>query len=150
VNHNERVPVSISKGQPVINPLRRRNRGLTPEQSEEVQKLVFELVRERLVQAFGNDGMWTVSMKDRNAVDSVFGETVAEHLAWDVAAQLAPQKKSRHQGVTDAKQTEVKPIREPATILPKVVPSPFSPEGAAEAARAEAAAFAEQHERLVA
>jgi hypothetical protein len=150
VTDNERVALPTSKGHPVINPLRRRNRGLTPEQSEEVQKLVFELVRERLVQAFGSDGMWTVSMKDRAAVDTVFGETVAEHLAWDVAAQLAPQKKSRHQGSTAGKESELKPMREPAPIMPKSVPSPFSPEGAAEAARAEEAALAERHERLVA
>ncbi len=47
----------------MANPLRRRNRALTAEQYGEVQTLVFDLVRERLVEAFGPNGMWTVSMK---------------------------------------------------------------------------------------
>jgi hypothetical protein len=103
----------------VINPLRRRNRGLTPEQSEEVQKLVFELVRERLAAAFGREGMWSVTMKDRNAVDGIFSATVAETLAWDVAAKLAQPKKSRHQAAA-----ETKPSRAPQPILPAPILAP--------------------------
>ncbi len=70
------------------NPLRRRNRALTAHQYDEVQKLVFDLVRERLVEAFGPNGMWTVGMKGDGENQGVFSETVAESLAWDVAAQL--------------------------------------------------------------
>ncbi len=70
------------------NPLRRHTRALTAEQSDEVQKLVFDLVRERLVEAFGPNGLWTVGMKGDHEDDEVFSETVAESLAWDVAGQL--------------------------------------------------------------
>ncbi len=77
------------------NPLRRRTRGpraraLTAEQHDEVQRLVFDLVRERLVEAFGPNGLWTVGMKGDHDYDEVFSVTVAESLAWDVAAELAP------------------------------------------------------------
>lgn len=106
------------------NPLRRRNRALTGEQREEVQKLVFDLVQSQLVAAFGTDGMWTVSMKDRTAIDSFFSQTVAETLAWNIAAQLAVPKKSRHQAtaafaarIPDAQPTalaELAAIAEPS------------------------------------
>ena len=75
----------------VINPLRRRNRdrGLTPEQRDEVQKLVFELVQTRLIHAFGPRGMFTVTPHDPTAVDTFFAQAVADTIAWDVAAKLA-------------------------------------------------------------
>lgn len=79
------------------NPLRRRNRAVTFEQREELQRLVFDLVQSQLVAAFGADGMWTVTVKDRASVDSIFSATVADTLAWNIAAQLAVPKKSRHQ-----------------------------------------------------
>ena len=75
----------------VINPLRRRNRdrGLTPGQRDEVQKLVFELVQTRLIHAFGPRGMFTVTPHDPTAVDTFFAQAVADTIAWDVAAKLA-------------------------------------------------------------
>jgi hypothetical protein len=106
----------------VQNPLRRRNRALTAEQQEEVQKLVFELVRERLASAFGPRGMWSVNMKDRDAVDAIFAETVSESLAWDVATQLAPPKKSRHQAAaeTKASRQQTQPV---VTVQPTYLPA---------------------------
>lgn len=59
--------------------------------------MVYDLVHERLLGAFGADGMWTVTMKDPTAIDGFFTETVAQSLAWNIAAQLAVPKKSRHQ-----------------------------------------------------
>jgi hypothetical protein len=96
----------------VQNPLRRRNRALTVEQREEVQKLVFDLVQTQLVSAFGADGMWTVSMKDRTAIDTFFSKTVAETLAWKIAAQLAEPKKSRHQALAMFSARATKPVPE--------------------------------------
>ena len=104
------------------NPLRRRNRALTAEQHEEVQKLVFELVRERLAAAFGATGMWSVSMKDANAIDSIFSETVAESLAWDVAAQLAAPKKSRHQASPKNFPAAPQQVVPPQVVPPVLVP----------------------------
>ncbi len=109
---------SLSPERPIVqNPLRRRNRALTAEQYEEVQKLVFDLVRERLAGAFGANGMWSVAMKDPNAVDSIFSETVAESLAWDVAAQLSAPKKSRHQAPPKTLPFAAQQIV-PATVVP--------------------------------
>lgn len=75
----------------VINPLRRRNRdrGLTPGQRDEVQKLVFELVQTRLIHAFGPRGMFTVTPHDPTAIDTFFAQAVADTIAWDVAGKLA-------------------------------------------------------------
>ncbi len=86
-------PLVLSGRPTVQNPLRRSTRGprtrtLTAEQYDEVQKLVFDLVRERLVAAFGPNGLWTVGMKGDHEDDEVFSETVAESLAWDVAHEL--------------------------------------------------------------
>jgi hypothetical protein len=136
------------EGSIVINPLRRRNRGLTPEQSEEVQKLVFELVRERLSAAFGANGMWTVEMKDRNAVDSIFSATVAEALAWDIAAQLAqPKKKNKkHQAAAESKPSRAaQPVATPA-----VTPSTVTPTAPSIWAPKPAVAQPAEEERLVA
>jgi hypothetical protein len=95
------------EGHTVQNPLRRsikspRSRALTADQYDEVQKLVFDLVRERLVEAFGPTGMYSVGLKDVIEEHSVFNETVAESLAWDIAAQLAPKTKKKHEAAAGA------------------------------------------------
>jgi hypothetical protein len=107
------------KGHTVQNPLRRsikspRSRALTADQYDEVQKLVFELVRERLVDAFGPTGMYSVGMKDVVEEHSVFNETVAESLAWDIAAQLAPKNsKKKHEAEASAPVVTM-PVETPA------------------------------------
>ncbi len=106
------------KGIAVANPLRRRNRALTAEQYTEVQSLVFDLVRDRLVEAFGPTGMWTVTMKSSDDLDAVFSETVAESLAWEVAGQLAPPAKSRHQAEPG------NPVKQMPERMPEQIPEP--------------------------
>jgi hypothetical protein len=110
------------KGPIVQNPLRRRTRALTAEQYDEVQKLVFDLVRERLVEAFGPSGMWTVSMKSVAEEHSVFNETVAESLAWDIAGQLAAPSKKKHEAAGGA--PVVKLPAETPVELPVAVDEP--------------------------
>lgn len=70
----------------------RRSRAVSAAEYEELQELVFELVRERLRKAVGKGGMWSISLRKPADTDTVFGEAVAERLAWDVAAHIAPQK----------------------------------------------------------
>ncbi len=103
------------------NPLRLRNRALTSEQTEEVQRLVFELVRERLVDAFGENGMYTVGMKDPRAVDTVFSATVAESLAWDVAAQLAAPARNSHQAVPVSLPSQVPAVGQTRAVEEQLV-----------------------------
>ncbi|CAN5223311.1 hypothetical protein BH09ACT1_BH09ACT1_18100 [soil metagenome] len=70
----------------------RRSRAVSAAEYEELQELVFELVRERLRKAVGKGGMWSISLRKPADTDTVFGEAVAERLAWDVAAHIAPKK----------------------------------------------------------
>jgi hypothetical protein len=105
------------KGRTVQNPLRRRTRALTAEQYDEVQKLVFDLVRERLVESFGPTGMWTVSMKGIAEEHNIFNETVAESLAWSIAAELAPQKKAAAPQSEVSLPTEETPVDAPSALF---------------------------------
>jgi hypothetical protein len=69
----------------------RRNRTVSPAEYEELQELVFDLVRERVLAAIGAGGMWSVNFRSAADTDAFFGETVAERIAKDVAARIAPQ-----------------------------------------------------------
>lgn len=59
--------------------------------NEELQELVFDLVRERVLAAIGVGGMWSIDFRKTGDTDAFFGVTVAERIARDVAAQIAPQ-----------------------------------------------------------
>ena len=68
---------------------RKHNRTISPEQSAELQELVFDLVRERLLKAVGAGGMWTLQFRADTDTDSLFGETISEYIARDIADQIA-------------------------------------------------------------
>ncbi len=70
----------------------KRTREVSSAEYEELQELVYELVRERLIAAIGAGGMWSIDFRKPGNSDTVFGETVAERLAWDVAAHIAPHQ----------------------------------------------------------
>jgi len=106
----------FAKGLAVQNPLRRRNRAVAGEPAEEVQQLVFDLVRERLVAAFGADGMWSVSTRGHQDVDNFFSETVAESLAWNIASQLAPPQQNRHEALAEPHKLPIAPEMTSAAV----------------------------------
>ena len=68
---------------------RKHNRTISPEESAELQNLVFDLVRERLLKAVGAGGMWTLQFRADTDTDSLFGETISEYIARDIADQIA-------------------------------------------------------------
>lgn len=80
----------------------KRTREVSPAEYEELQDLVYELVRERLVAALGAGGMWNIDFRKAGDNDSFFGETVAERLARDVASHIAP-----HQPVANVHSAEM-------------------------------------------
>jgi hypothetical protein len=68
----------------------RRHSGTIPsDQSAGLEELVFELVRERLLKAVGAGGMWTLQFRASTDTDSLFGETISEYIARDIANHLA-------------------------------------------------------------
>jgi hypothetical protein len=62
---------------------------ISPAESAELEELVFKLVRERLLKAVGAGGMWTLQFRASTDTDSLFGETIAEYIARDIADQIA-------------------------------------------------------------
>ena len=68
---------------------RTHSRTTSPEESAELEKLVFDLVRERLLKAVGAGGMWTLQFRASTDTDSLFGETISEYIARDIADQIA-------------------------------------------------------------
>lgn len=80
--------------------------------SDELQEQVYTLVRERLNHALGAGGIWNVTLRKAGDTETLFGETVAERLAWDVAARLTPLT-----GVAAATGATAAP-GEPATFEP--------------------------------
>lgn len=57
-------------------------------QVEALQDQVYELMRERLVDLFGPGGSFRITLGRPTADDAVFVETVADTIAWDVAASI--------------------------------------------------------------
>ena len=68
---------------------RTHSRTISPDESAELEELVFDLVRERLLKAVGAGGMWTLQFRASTDTDSLFGETISEYIARDIANQLA-------------------------------------------------------------
>lgn len=58
--------------------------------TDAMQRQVFELVRARVLESIGAEGNWTVSFRRSSDTDTFFSETMADMIAWDVAAQLLP------------------------------------------------------------
>jgi hypothetical protein len=55
---------------------------------ERVQELVHELMRARLTELFGPGGSFRIALGRGTAEDALFVATVADTIAWDVAAAL--------------------------------------------------------------
>ena len=65
------------------------SRTSSPDESGELQQLVFDLVRERLLKAVGAGGMWTLQFRANTDTDSLFGQTISEYIARDISNQIA-------------------------------------------------------------
>ncbi|MDQ1598398.1 MAG: hypothetical protein QOI70_1822 [Microbacteriaceae bacterium] len=87
---------------------RKHSGGLSPADSHELEELVFDLVRERLLKAVGAAGMWTLQFRSATDTDSLFGETIAEFIARDIATHVTtPVAVSSDDGVAEiAAETE--------------------------------------------
>jgi len=57
-------------------------------QDEHVQQLAYELMRSRLNDLFGPGGSFRITLGRASADDALFVATVADTIAWDVAAAL--------------------------------------------------------------
>lgn len=68
---------------------RMHNRTVSPEESAGLQNLVYDLVRDRLLKAVGAGGMWTLQFRSSTDTDSLFGQTISEYIARDIADQIA-------------------------------------------------------------
>jgi hypothetical protein len=97
----------------------KRSRAVSPAEYEELQELVYELVRERLIAAIGAGGMWSIDFRKPGNSDTVFGETVAERLAWDVAAHIAPRQPAAnvHSAQPVAETIDAKPVEAPQVTV---------------------------------
>jgi hypothetical protein len=67
--------------------LRTRARAAAPA-DEDLQRLVYELVHDRLMRTLGPDGSFAVTIRRPNDDDALFATTLAESIAWDVASTL--------------------------------------------------------------
>lgn len=68
---------------------RKHSGTISPEETAELEELVFDLVRERLLNAVGVGGMWTLQFRNASDTDSLFGEAIAEFIARDIAGQIS-------------------------------------------------------------
>jgi hypothetical protein len=68
---------------------RKHSGTVSPEEAAELEELVFDLVRERLLKAVGAGGMWTLQFRGKSDTDSLFGEAISEFIARDIATQIA-------------------------------------------------------------
>ncbi len=67
----------------------------------DLQQEVFDLVHDRLGELFGPGGSFRVSLGRATAEDAVFVDTVAETIAWQVAAALGATAQPRSQHAAD-------------------------------------------------
>ena len=95
----------------------KRTREVSPAEYEELQELVYELVRERLTAAIGAGGMWSIDFRKPGDGGAIFGETVAERLAWDVAAHVAPHQPAAnvHSAQPVVETIDERPVAAPQT-----------------------------------
>jgi hypothetical protein len=95
----------------------KRTREVSPAEYEELQELVYELVRERLTAAIGAGGMWSIDFRKPGDGGAIFGETVADRLAWDVAAHVAPHQPAAnvHSAEPVVEMIDERPVATPQT-----------------------------------
>jgi hypothetical protein len=68
---------------------------------ERVQQLVHDLMRERLNELFGPGGSFRVTLGRATQDDAVFVSTVADTIAWDVAAALDEHERANPRRAAD-------------------------------------------------
>ena len=56
---------------------------------EDIQRMVYDLVRERVMRTLGPNGSFSITMRTGDDASTFFTETYAESLAWDVASQVS-------------------------------------------------------------
>jgi hypothetical protein len=106
---------------------RKHIRTISPEESAELEELVFDLVRERLLKAVGAGGMWTLQFRSNTDTDSLFGETISEYIARDIADQIAApsafaaessadEAESLQTGIADVDADEQPPIEHEVAV----------------------------------
>ncbi len=78
------------KGTPVVRLLHFLRPSAVPS-DDDVQRMVYELVRERMLRTVGPAGSFAIVMRGAGDDDTLFSETFAEAIAWDVAAQVDPR-----------------------------------------------------------
>lgn len=61
-----------------------------PMDTHELQKMIFDLVRTRMLESIGSNGNWTLSPRSASDTDGFFSETMADMIAWDVANKMLP------------------------------------------------------------
>jgi hypothetical protein len=59
-----------------------------PTGTEQLQDEVYAMMRERLLELFGPGGSFRITLGRPTGEEAVFVETVAETIAWDVAASI--------------------------------------------------------------
>ena len=75
---------------------RKHSRKVSVADSAELEAIVFDLVRNRLLDAVGAGGMWTLQFRSESDTDAIFGETIAEVIARDVAGNIAADYAAPH------------------------------------------------------
>ncbi len=55
-----------------------------------LQRQIYDLVRERVLESIGVGGNWTVGFRRSSDTDTFFSDTMADMIAWDVVARLTP------------------------------------------------------------
>ena len=78
----------------------------------DTQDEIYELTREKLFALFGPGGSFRISLGRATAEDAVFVATVADTVAWAVAAELTPAattEQSEGHGAHVAEPTSVQP-----------------------------------------
>lgn len=76
------------------------------------QQAVFDLMKERLYELFGPGGSFKVVLARATPEDAVFVETVAETIAWQVAAAMEPQRPRTSQHAVDVRAADPVPEHE--------------------------------------
>lgn len=61
---------------------------ISPPTDEDLQRIVYDLVRERVLATLGSEGSFSVSIRTGNDADTFFSETFAESIAWEVARRV--------------------------------------------------------------
>ena len=94
--------------------------------TEAEQELVFDLMRERLIEMFGKGGSFTVTLGRATAEDAVFVSTIADTIAQHVAAAFNPVRESSGRRVaaptTIAEHDELWQQMETENVVPRTGP----------------------------